>query len=374
MVNSSSIPVVDSPPGTNELELTIFGPGIGECVLVHLGNGDWFVIDSCVYPKGKSPVALEYLQAMGVDPAKSIRRILATHWHDDHIRGIAQLLKACPDAGFIMSGALQGDQFFRLVLEVNASNRLVSGSSSAQEFADVLEILESRTSPAAIASPCMYAQDGSRLYAGGYRGTSEVWSLSPSASTITNAMKTLASKLVTPGKSKRFRPHSPNDVSVATLVRAGSWNLLLGADLENTVEPEFGWRAVLSSTARPTDVSQVFKVGHHGSQNAHHDDIWNTMLSSDPTSVITPYTRLSDKLPTTTDVSRIQARTKSLYCTTWPPSRKPTKRRAVDGIIAGAAKSRHALNTDRGYVRVRVDLSASTAVPSVELFGSAAQL
>ena len=42
-------PDVDtSAPSAREIEVSLFGPGYGECVLVHLGEGQWMIVDSCV--------------------------------------------------------------------------------------------------------------------------------------------------------------------------------------------------------------------------------------------------------------------------------------------------------------------------------------
>jgi hypothetical protein len=36
-----------SAPAPEELEVTVFGPGFGESVIVHLGHNRWIVFDSC---------------------------------------------------------------------------------------------------------------------------------------------------------------------------------------------------------------------------------------------------------------------------------------------------------------------------------------
>ena len=70
-------------------------------------------------------------------PSSAVKRVLATHWHDDHIRGLGAVLCECQQARFAMSVHLAADQFFQMVLEVDESNKLVSGSSSASEFASI---------------------------------------------------------------------------------------------------------------------------------------------------------------------------------------------------------------------------------------------
>ncbi len=351
--------------------MTVFGPGVGECIVLHLGEGDWIIIDSCTSPVRDEPAALGYLRSIGVDPDASVRMIVATHWHDDHIQGLATLLGECSNAQFVMSAALGPQQFFQLVLEVNAQNRLVKHNSSASEFAEILDVLASRARGPYAVGPSVYAQDGSRIFRGGHAGTAEVWALSPSAATVTNALTNLAGQLVTGGECKRF---SPNDLSVAILVRAGIYDLLLGADLENTAAPEFGWKAVLSSVAHPATQAGAFKVAHHGSANADHEEIWSEMLVKEPVAVVTPFAKLTEPLPRGTEVQRIKSRTSELYCTTWRPSKKPPRRRGVDGIVRGATKTRRAVNPKSGHLRLRIDLSNSPATPAIKLFGSATRL
>src|SRR5258708_21017703 len=48
---------------------------------------------------------------------------------------------------------------------------------------------------------------------------------------------------------KRVMPFAKNDVSVALWVSIGPHRVLLGADLENSIDPNRGWQAVLSSPA-----------------------------------------------------------------------------------------------------------------------------
>ncbi len=94
------------PPKSNEIEISLFGPGYGEALLVHFGKNHWVSVDSCV-DEQKNPITLKYLEAMGLQADSSLKQIIATHWHDDHIRGISKILKACPDSEFICSSALR---------------------------------------------------------------------------------------------------------------------------------------------------------------------------------------------------------------------------------------------------------------------------
>src|SRR5450755_4692064 len=79
-----------APPKSEEIEVTLFGPGYGEAIAVHLGDGTWLLVDSCIDPASNAPAASTYLQQIGVKSAQ-VCAIIASHWHDDHVGGMSQL-------------------------------------------------------------------------------------------------------------------------------------------------------------------------------------------------------------------------------------------------------------------------------------------
>src|SRR5690349_21443663 len=89
---------VGAKPAANELEISVMGPGFGECIVCHIGANEWFVIDSCVEPRQRQPAALHYFSAIGVDPATAVKVVVATHWDQDHVRGLGELLRVCGTA------------------------------------------------------------------------------------------------------------------------------------------------------------------------------------------------------------------------------------------------------------------------------------
>ena len=44
-----------TPPASDEVELSLFGPGYGEAIAVHVGDGKWILIDSCKEKGTKDP-------------------------------------------------------------------------------------------------------------------------------------------------------------------------------------------------------------------------------------------------------------------------------------------------------------------------------
>jgi hypothetical protein len=112
-----------TPPASNEIEVTLFGPGYGEAIAVHLGDGAWMMVDSCIDPDSKATASGTYLEQIGVD-ARQVRSIVASHWHDDHVRGISQLAAKYPTADFVLSTVLN-------TKEAGAFLAAYSGASSA---------------------------------------------------------------------------------------------------------------------------------------------------------------------------------------------------------------------------------------------------
>src|SRR5215471_12068784 len=101
-------------PKDDELEVSVFGPGVGESVLIHYGSQQWIVIDSCRDSRSGDVAALSYLREIGLDPASSLRWVVATHAHDDHIDGIAEIVAQCPDARVALPSASSCEEFFAL--------------------------------------------------------------------------------------------------------------------------------------------------------------------------------------------------------------------------------------------------------------------
>lgn len=112
-------------PENDELEITLFGSGYGESVVVHIGDGKWIIVDSSINRDTRKPAALEYLEGIDVDVSSQVKGVVVTHWHDDHIRGISEIAKKCSSAKFCISAALmcsqQKDKFLKLVFDSSIS-------------------------------------------------------------------------------------------------------------------------------------------------------------------------------------------------------------------------------------------------------------
>ena len=120
-------------------ELTLLGPGYGESLVLHLGGGMWVLVDSCLDSDG-FPQALRYLESIDVDPAEAVDLIVATHWHDDHIRGIADLVETCKKATFCCGAVLCQEEFLAVAHALEGSHLSVAGSGVRGDSRCILAI------------------------------------------------------------------------------------------------------------------------------------------------------------------------------------------------------------------------------------------
>ncbi len=286
------------PPEDQEFELTLLGPGYGESIVMHVGGGEWVVVDSFLDSAGR-PAAVRYLEEISVNPAESVVLIVATHWHDDHIRGIARLVTLCSAAGFCCAGALFCEEFLTLAGALERRHFSASGSGM-REMHDVFSVFEvTGKRPAhAMANRVVLRTDACT-----------VSSLSSSDAVFQSFLKSVERLIPGRGANKtRIPTLFPNQAAVALRVNAQPVSLLLGADLERS-----GWVAIFEDKTRPAGRASVFKVPHHGSKDADEPGIWKFLLEPDSYVVLTSWRRGSRVLPTPQGTRRISAATANAY-------------------------------------------------------------
>lgn len=302
------------PPNADQVEVTLLGPGYGECAVIHLGNGRWVLIDSCLDSDTGHPAALSYLEGMGVDPTTAVRLVLATHWHDDHIRGMGSLVSNCAGAKFCCSSALGSAEFLGMVRQYEAGSVIIGGSG-VREINDVMGTLLDRNDDpvAASANKLVLRLEATET---GHGKECRIWTLSPSDAQHRKFLFEIAALVPQVKETKRrCVAQSPNTLSVVTWVEIGDLAILLGGDLEETGDNATGWSVIVGSAERPGGRARIFKVPHHGSENAHSDGVWADMLVEQPFAILAPWNRGKTKRPSTDDVERIIKRTQKAYST-----------------------------------------------------------
>ncbi|WP_341918930.1 MBL fold metallo-hydrolase [Hydrocarboniphaga effusa] len=358
-----------NPPAADEIEVSLIGPNIGECVVVHVGDNRWIIVDSCLDDQSGRPAALAYLEALNVSP-QSVVLVVATHWHDDHIRGLVQILEACDNASFCASPLMNELEFMSAICAYNKEPLTASGSG-VQELYRATEYL------ARLGRPIVRALESRmiRRWGDGQPMQSEIWTLSPSDEGF-NRFIASAKRITPTAKQTQHRAPLilPNDTSVVLQVVIGQVSVLLGADLEESGDARFGWSAILGSQGKPAIKSQVFKVPHHGSSNGHHPDVWSKMLSPDPIAVLAPYSR-SPRLPQNSDIDRIVALAPKSFSSSIVASKRAKISRApdVERILQDFGLNLQKINLTPGVVQARFAPGRS-AEWSVELFNGALPL
>lgn len=141
-------------------------------------------------------------------------------------------------------------------------------------------------------------------------------------------------------------------------------SVLLGSDLEEKGQVNTGWSAVIASNRRPMGKSSLYKVAHHGSQTGEHQGIWADLLSPGPTSLITPFSKLTDPLPRSADRARIKANSSRALLTT-DALVKRLKRQGATAKLLAPHKVR-ILNPAIGAVRCRINASDKNATWAIE--------
>ena len=363
-------PLAIVPPRSDEFELTLLGPGYGECVAIHYGHGEWIVVDSCLDEDGR-PAALTYLRELNVDVRSAVRRVVVTHWHDDHIRGIAQVVRECAMADFVCPAGFKSPEFLTLVQSY--ADGAMMEQSGLNEMSETLAIVNSnaRTVLLALENRLLLQRDCL------HRPRSfKLWALSPSDAAIKWALASLGTKIPQPMASKTaVSPPTPNHLSIALLAQLEDRAMLLGADVHCSDSRSLGWLRIADIHREYSHATaEVLKVPHHGSSNSDTAELWDRLVVPNPIAALTSFRRGNVSLPKGTDVSRIESRTNEAYITSLPRRSRPVRRdRSVEKTVECLLRDRRRRLPKPGRVTLRRPADGSTNW-SVHLAGAACRL
>lgn len=359
--------ILNKPPEIDEVEISLLGSGYGECIVIHFGFGEWGIVDSCQFANSKRPAALEYLTELGVSSESAVKIVVATHWDDDHIRGLGKIVENCTQSSFAMSAAIEDKRFRRIVLDsplATAEKLGQSVCSGVREFNTIYHALKDT------GRLPDYALNNKRLWRSETASGAVFTALSPHSEVFEDAIKAIIAKLPSTGEpiGSINAPH-PNFTAVVLWLEIGDIAVLLGADMEESLRYK-GWSLITNDTLSRNQKANLFKVAHHGSANADHDDIWEKMLKEDPVCLIAPWTLGGKRLPKPKDIQRICSRSSEVHISqveTRSPKVKVTKNLYRNAMMR-RNKVRPLLSS-RSMIRCRRKLG--TADWCVEHFGNA---
>lgn len=346
------------PPAVDELEISVFGPGYGESIVLHVGDGNWILVDSCRDHRSREVVPLKYLHSIGV-ATERVQLVVATHWHDDHLAGFSEVVEACSNALVALPAGLDRQEFLKVVRTWGRRTSLEPSSSGVDEMARTLDILRARAK----------AGGSSPLLAKGYTilwrlpdGSAQVDALSPSDAAMLSSLEEVAQLLPSDSLVKRkLTSPSHNHTSVVLHVTAGPHAVLLGSDLqEDGTTYGGGWSLILGHGVQPEIRASAFKVPHHGSVNGYHPGVWESMLDDGSVAILTPFNRGRTRLPTSEGRDLICAQADDSYITSdAKPARKQHKDRLVERTLRQRQRPIGLIEPPWGQVRLRRGLSST---------------
>lgn len=345
-----------APPAADEIEVTLFGPGFGEAIAVHWGEGAWLLVDSCINPDTKNPASEEYLDSIGVG-ANQVQAIVASHWHDDHVRGISKLVSKYTDADFVVSAVFNDKEAAAFLSAYgDGSSSGITGGAKELYFS-----YESCENVSYALHKSIVVEDKAVI----------VTALSPLHGAFAQSIAHLAQYLPKKGGSINHAPDLKENLEAIVLhIDLGHDAILLGSDLMD--HANFGWTAVVadkwSGSRRP---ASAYKVAHHGGKSGDSPQIWATMLQAEPVACMTPWTLAGNRLPTDEDQKRVKGNSSNAYITSGA-SRRPKMERAQLKRLGDIAKNITLVNSGFGAVRLRKQIGNKEW--DVELFGAAQRL
>lgn len=360
-------------PATNVAEVCVFGSGYGESIAVHLGLRRWVIVDSLTWfvVDAHRPVAPAYLRSMGVVIETEVKAVVATHWHDDHIRGLKRTVATCTGAKFCLSAALQCQEALAYLGLPEPLNGIPDGIRELRGIIDDMaadrnEQGKPRRSP----EPAIA---GRELHGDPQPPMATVYALSPSSAAVHESAKEVGQYIATAYMEHGIIPRPEhNHASVAVHVATGAAVALLGADLEVHYDRRLGWAGAESTIPAVCGPASLIKLPHHGSTTSHAPELTpgRKFLAMNPLAILTPFRNGKVTLPEVNEVARLLTVARRLLNASADPRahHQETPERTARAEALERAGARAGKTRALGFVRARGPIDDPTAEWTVDLF------
>lgn len=283
---------------SDELEITTLGVGRGkgESIVIHLGDNQWAIIDSCMYEE--RPLALFYLETIKV-PTDNVRFIICTHWHEDHTEGLAQLLRECKNSKLCTPPVGEYERFLQYIfsqIELDSSN---SGAWKCME--ECIQLIDNGVSES---RSLLFANEGVVI---SENDNINLRSLTPPPQIILDMNQALLKMDHNAPDAKLASDIKENMCSTVLSYYSKECSALLGGDLENNLTddmkrqvnycddlcPQYskkGWCHLVQSVEQFQKHTYSFvKIPHHSSCTAFCSKLWGKHTVKDNTVGTTTY-------------------------------------------------------------------------------------
>jgi beta-lactamase superfamily II metal-dependent hydrolase len=401
-------------PQVDEIEVTLLSGSLtyGECIVVHYGQNNWMIIDSCINSYTGNPIAVDYLEDIGVDVSASVKYVVCSHLHDDHINGLDVILRKCsgnavfviPSVGdirtFLMvslleertiTGEPQKYKILRSCLKavkdknINViaanQNHIISSSEGLLSLCCALsptphtEQIEKAKLAQTFERMCNILRQKQRLDSLPSYLIEESVDIEADVYKFLNISDKDYEIVVQPKISLDIETESndQNSYCVALLLKMQKLNIILGADLENGTTANDGWLSVDGAVCMRNVKANYFKIPHHGSINGFNALFMKNHILSDNIMTVSCYKRKSF-LPRQDMLERYKSYSKNIYAT----NVESETRRKINDISRADLKimqkfvdSIEEEIPNIGIIRSRVNSSIDNPVWDTMTFGSA---
>jgi beta-lactamase superfamily II metal-dependent hydrolase len=294
------------------LEIHVLGAGKGESIVLRCPGGEWGVVD-CYAPSledcSTNPT-LQFLKQQGVS---ELEFLCLTHPHDDHFRGMSQLLEHLTVKHFWRFAGLAGRDLKRLaqVFHVDAERSGVSElAGNASDFVKTMSLIQQKRSASQLRQKTVSGYQQLFPIPAGNSEPFQIWSFAPSGNQLASYEEALASCFTADGRFRSPLPQAHhNSVSVGLLIRFGDTRIVLGGDIDPS-----GWRDALDEIQEDQFFVDAVKVSHHGSVTGYAPGLWEVFSAKrKPIAVIVPYRRF--RLPKAEAIKHIRPHVSKIMVT-----------------------------------------------------------
>ncbi|MBF0336280.1 MAG: hypothetical protein HQL05_00470 [Nitrospirae bacterium] len=347
------------------MEVTVFGTGYGESIVMHVPGIGWGVIDSCIMETdngSKIVPPLAYLTELQTPP-ENLSFMILTHPHEDHYMGFDVILKHY--TGHISKVCLYAGKGVRELKKYTAKKTIAGANmDNLVKVFKAVDIIKNGGATLRYLSEMTSVFDKRNVLIKDYGSTDiSMTALSPNAISIDLYTDKLFKAIPEPGLPVHELDDTlHNVISVALLLKIGELQIILGSDLETgTAVHKNGWIGVLSNRDIPLWANFV-KVSHHGSKNGFHEFAWDEHSSKKkPYAFICPFYYGSNRLPDGEEVGTINKYCESLGIVSavqFDDQLNKHYKRDIIQVFKSCVRNIKVLNKSKtpGLLRIRFDL------------------
>jgi hypothetical protein len=153
-------------------------------------------------------------------------------------------------------------------------------------------------------------------------------------------------------------------------------NILLGSDLEYSIDPRKGWLCILNNCQSiRSKMASLYKIPHHGSENGYNQRIWSQLVLPTATANLTPWNK-GKQLPQMDMLEIFLMHTSKLYMTSMNKKNNSPKNRerSLAKTIKRFNSSLNEVKYRHGTVRCRINALTCDNEWQVDLYGDAVKI